>query len=114
MIKPLPQFVEYISKEVLPKIGDFTLRAMMWAYILRDDWVTFWIIDENKLFYRTLPETESWYLEHHCEKIHYTSPKGKIIYMPYHQIPEYVFDDLMLLSRLTQEALVASKIAKKK
>lgn len=112
MAKPLPRFVEYVVREILPQIGEYDFRAMMWCYILRSEWITFSILDEDHWYLRTIPETEDWYIKNDCSKFGYIDKKWKEIFMPYFCLPEETFDDVELLGKLIHESVIAAKIAK--
>lgn len=85
----------------------------MWCYILRSEWVTFSILDESKWYLRTIPETEDWYIANNCKKFEYTDKNWKTIFMPYHALPEYIFEEREKLTRLIGESIIAAQMSKK-
>ncbi len=88
-----PKFIDFVTQDLLPEMGGLSVRAMFGAFGLYKDGMIFGLIDEDQLYFKVDRTNQKEYEERGSRPLTYRSSRGKLVKLPYWEVPAEIMDD---------------------
>lgn len=106
----MSDFFNTIQTKLLA-VTSYENKRMFGAFSFVKDTATFGFVMDDQFYLRTDESTESVYIEACMEKF---NPRKMGKGMPYHTVPDFVTNDLEMLEKWVEQAVLTAKKHKKK